>query len=71
MEQQNFTAVIYARVSTDEQTRGESLDIQAERCQTLCTARGWPVYKHCSDPGFSGDTIGRPDFTEMLQATAE
>jgi site-specific DNA recombinase len=60
-----LTAAIYTRVSSDEQVKGESLEIQLQRCQALCEQRDWIVYQHYQDPGYSGDSIeGRPAFSQ-------
>jgi site-specific DNA recombinase len=62
---------IYTRVSSDEQVKGESLEIQLQRCQALCEQRDWIVYQHYQDPGYSGDSIeGRPAFSQLLADAA-
>ena len=38
-------AIIYARVSTEEQEKGYSLEAQIEECRKYCEAKGWEVVK--------------------------
>jgi DNA invertase Pin-like site-specific DNA recombinase len=50
-------AVIYLRVSTDEQAAsGLGLAAQEESCRELCRARGWNVLAVYRDEGVSGAT---------------
>ena len=53
-------AVIYARVSTDEQTKGQSLDVQIAFCKKWCASKGVEVAKvfNEGDPGDSLYIIG-------------
>ena len=49
---------LYIRVSTQEQAQeGYSIDAQTERLTAYCKARGWPIAKTYTDPGFSGSNI--------------
>jgi DNA invertase Pin-like site-specific DNA recombinase len=60
-------AVIYARVSTDEQAEeGYSLDEQLRLCREFCERKGWNVIAEYVDPGVSGTTVDRPAFQQML-----
>lgn len=38
-------AIIYARVSTEEQKKGYSLDAQIEECKRYCELKGWEIVK--------------------------
>ena len=60
-------AVIYVRVSTDEQVEGHSLDTQVESCRRHCASLGLDVLAVYRDEGFSAKTADRPQFTEMVQ----
>lgn len=62
-------AVIYTRVSTNEQIDGYSLDAQQEQCTRFCESRGWQVVRVYQDAGRSGLSIHRPALQEMLKAT--
>lgn len=60
-------AVLYARVSTEEQTRGNypSCDSQIEELEAECRRRGWETYRIIKDEGFSAGSLKRPGLTEM------
>lgn len=63
-------ACIYARVSTDEQVDGYSIDEQIRMCKAAIEAKGWECVKVYSDPGISGRTMKRPGLQEMMAAIA-
>ena len=58
-------AILYARVSTDEQTRsGYSLAQQLEALRECATQEGYEVLEEVSDdPGQSGASLERPGWT--------
>ncbi|WP_367278940.1 recombinase family protein, partial [Pseudomonas sp.] len=60
-------AVIYTRVSTDEQVENNSLATQLERSRRYCQQQGWPVAKVLSDEGVSAKTTQRDQFQAMLR----
>ncbi len=54
-------AVLYARVSTDEQARsGYSLAQQMEALREHAEREGYEVLEEVSDPGQSGASLERP-----------
>ena len=54
-------AVLYARVSTDEQARsGYSLAQQLEACRAWCAREGYEILEEVTDPGQSGASLERP-----------
>jgi site-specific DNA recombinase len=54
-------AILYARVSTDEQARsGYSLAQQPEALRAHCEREGYEVLEEVSDPGQSGASLERP-----------
>lgn len=58
-------AVIYARVSTDDQAeRGYSLPSQIDACHEYATRNGFTVIKEFKDD-FSGAKLDRPEFTKL------
>ena len=62
-------AAIYARYSSDEQTGGESIDYQLERCREYITGQGWslPAESVFVDQARSGTTTYRRDeFNRMI-----
>ncbi|HET7116762.1 MAG TPA: recombinase family protein [Hanamia sp.] len=61
------TAIIYTRVSTDEQAeKGFSLRDQKDRLLKYCDAKGIEVIKHFEDDGYSAKTFKRPQFDLLL-----
>jgi site-specific DNA recombinase len=61
----NKRAVIYARVSTDEQAeKGHSLPFQLEECRGYASRLGFQVIKEIID-NTSGATLDRPGFTAL------
>ena len=59
-------AVIYARVSTQEQVSNLSLETQERECRAFCSHNGWEVVEVFVDRGESAKTINRPQFQRML-----
>lgn len=53
-------AVLYARVSTDEQVRGYSLRQQLAALRSWCEAEGYRIFEEVEDPGHSGAYLERP-----------
>ena len=52
-------AIVYARVSTDEQTKGYSLKTQIEACKSYAVEQGYVLLEIFSED-YSGATIDRP-----------
>ena len=61
-------AMIYVRVSSDEQVRGTSLESQEAACRRYCVARGYDVAALWRDAGESAKTADRPEFQRMIAA---
>ncbi|MGD0854578.1 MAG: recombinase family protein [Dehalococcoidia bacterium] len=62
-------AALYARVSTEEQTEGYSIDAQVRAFNTLVEAKGWTVFKEYIEEGKSArteDINKRPIFKEIV-----
>ena len=54
-------AILYARVSTDEQARsGYSLAQQLEALRAYAAREGLAVLEEIADPGYSGASLERP-----------
>jgi site-specific DNA recombinase len=64
-----FRALIYARVSTVEQTHGYSLQTQLESGRRYCAERGYSVLAEFSD-AHSGTELDRPGLNAALDACA-
>jgi len=64
-------AIIYARVSTDEQARsGYSLAQQVEVCRAWCAREGYEVLEVITDPGQSGASLERPGMDRVRDLVA-
>jgi site-specific DNA recombinase len=59
-------AVIYIRVSTQEQVENLSLETQEARCRELCERKGWPPVRVFREEGQSAKTTRRDEFQRML-----
>ena len=60
-------AVVYVRVSTDEQAVGAlNLSNQEQKCRDYCGQKGYSVQEVFVDPGESARTADRPEFQRML-----
>jgi site-specific DNA recombinase len=60
-------AVLYVRVSTDEQASGsQNLSHQEQRCRDFCKREGLEVMAVFVDPGESARSADRPEFQKML-----
>lgn len=68
MENENYTAGIYCRLSRDDDRPGESMSIETQRAMLLdyCREHGYFVYDVYIDDGFSGLNFNRPDFQRMI-----
>ncbi|MGP9043377.1 recombinase family protein [Cytobacillus kochii] len=64
-------AAIYIRVSTQEQVENYSIEVQKERLEAFCKAKGLNVYNTYIDGGFSGATLNRPALKSMLNDIKE
>jgi site-specific DNA recombinase len=64
-------AVLYARVSTDEQARyGYSLAQQLEALREYATREGYAVLEKDADPGQSGPNLERPGLDRVRDLVA-
>ncbi len=65
------TAILYARVSTDEQARsGYSLAQQLEALRDYCEREGYEVLEEVSDPGQSGASLERSGMDRIRDLVA-
>lgn len=58
---------IYSRVSTLEQKDNYSIGEQKEQLEKYCDVKGWQLYNHYSDGGFSGAKLERPAINELIK----
>ena len=63
-------AAVYARVSSDEQVEGYSLDAQRRACSAFVKGHGWTVAREYVEEGRSArtdDIKRRPQFIQMME----
>lgn len=66
-EKEKKRAIIYTRVSTDEQAEaGYSLASQEELLRKECARQGIQVVDHYQDDGYSATDFNRPNFQRLL-----
>jgi site-specific DNA recombinase len=63
---------LYARVSTQEQTRGQypSCESQIEELEAFCKAQGWQVKEAIKDEGVSAGSLKRPGLSYLRHLVA-
>jgi site-specific DNA recombinase len=64
-------AVVYVRVSTNQQVDGASLDNQEERCQEWALRHGILIKRTFREEGVSAKTTNRPQLRKMLEYVRE
>lgn len=64
-------AVLYARVSGEEQVRGYSLRQQLAALRKWCETEGYEVLEEVEDPGHSGAYLERPGLDRVRDLVAE
>ena len=64
-QEEVFEVAIYARVSTEEQAQGYSIEEQVRVCSEYAASRGWRVRNVYRDEGYSGFNGNRPAFKLM------
>ena len=62
-------ALLYERLSRDDELQGESFSIQNQKIMLEDFARrnGYPRFKHFTDDGVSGTRFDRPGFMAMME----
>jgi len=63
----NKRMALYARVSTQEQTKKDypSCESQIEELEAFCRAKGWQAAEIVKDEGFSAGSLKRPGLTRV------
>ncbi len=63
-----FRAGIYARLSKDDERRGESVSIENQKLMLsqYCETQGWTIVDCYVDDGFSGTSFDRPGFQRLM-----
>ena len=62
----NNRAILYARVSTEEQSKGYSLPTQLEACRKYAESKDYTVVREITD-AFTGTEIDRPGLNELYE----
>ena len=57
---ENLKAVIYARVSSEEQREGQTIDSQVSELERFARERNWLLVNAYKDDGWSGAVMARP-----------
>jgi len=62
-------ALLYERLSRDDELQGESFSIQNQKAmlEDYAQRNGFPRFKHFTDDGVSGTRFDRPGFMAMME----
>jgi site-specific DNA recombinase len=63
--QPSLRAAIYARVSTEEQKEGQTIDSQIAELERFAASQGWAVVDVYKDEGWSGALLARPQLDRL------
>src|SRR3989441_7308542 len=61
----NVRAALYARVSTEEQREGQTIDSQVAELKRFAQERGWQIVGVYKDEGWSGGILARPELDRL------
>src|ERR1043166_1893114 len=64
-EDAGLRIVLYARVSTEEQREGQSIDSQICELESFARAKGWFLGDVYKDEGWSGSVMARPELDRL------
>jgi site-specific DNA recombinase len=56
---------LYARVSTEEQREGQTIDSQIAELERFAKEKGWQIAGIYKDEGWSGSILGRPELDHL------
>src|SRR5260370_21307379 len=62
---------IYARVSTDEQREGQTIDSQIAELERFAAERRWVIAETYKDEGWSGAVLARPELDRLRDDAAK
>src|SRR5256885_17117321 len=63
--QPSLRAAIYARVSTEEQKEGQTIDSQIAELERFSASQGWQLIDVYKDEGWSGALLARPQLDRL------
>jgi len=61
MKENGKRVAVYARVSTSEQEKQETVQLQVERLIKAIEEKGWKLVEKYIDDGYSGELLERPE----------
>src|SRR5580704_2693107 len=56
---------LYARVSSDEQREGQTIDSQVAELERYAVQQGWAIIGTYKDDGWSGGLLARPELDRL------
>lgn len=62
---QNIRAAIYARVSSEEQREGHTIDSQVAELERFASEKNWQIAGVYKDDGWSGSLLARPELDRL------
>ena len=62
---QGLKIAIYARVSTEEQREGQTIDSQLSELEGFARQSGWQIVGTYKDEGWSGGLMERPELDRL------
>src|SRR5665213_127021 len=60
LEGEQLRVAVYARVSTEEQREGQTINSQVAELEQFAQSKGWAIQAIYKDEGWSGSIMGRP-----------
>ena len=68
-ENKDYRVGLYLRLSSDDETQGESVSIGTQRdiLVDFCQQEGYQIYDTYIDDGYSGLNFSRPGFKRMIE----
>ena len=68
-DNKSYRVGLYLRLSSDDETQGESVSIGTQRdiLTDFCQEQGYQVYDTYIDDGYSGMNFSRPGFMRLIQ----
>src|SRR5260370_1064399 len=62
---EQLRVAVYARVSTEEQREGQTIDSQVSELERFADTHGWVIVSSYKDAGWSGSVMARPDLDRL------
>src|SRR5207253_11022980 len=66
----NVRAALYARVSSEEQREGQTIDSQVAELERFSREKGWSLIGIYKDEGWSGALLSRPALDRLRDEAA-